>query len=215
MMYCGGHGKTLPCPDCAENLAKRYKGPTMTNQTEQQERERLVAAIKKHEAYCRHYKEYTSADLLKKAATMLAADSIPPAPHECKTEDEKKAYAFGWWKALETQSMAADKAASNSKNGPSIRIEGCNFKGLNADGSPPVSYQEMPDGTFSVAAIKLIDWELRGPLLYSSEPTYQPDDGPLTEEQIQDLLKIGNPSEEECRLIRLGWDAAHGIKGES
>ena len=36
----------------------------------------------------------------------------------------------------------------------------------------------------------------------------------LTNEQIQDLLCIGNPTEEESRLIRLGWNAAHGIGGE-
>ncbi len=37
---------------------------------------------------------------------------------------------------------------------------------------------------------------------------------PLTDEQIQDLLGIGNPTEEECRLIRLGWEAANCIGGE-
>ena len=36
---------------------------------------------------------------------------------------------------------------------------------------------------------------------------------PLTDEQIQDLLLCGNPTDEEMRLIRIGWDAAHGIKG--
>ena len=36
---------------------------------------------------------------------------------------------------------------------------------------------------------------------------------PLTYEQIQDLLLCGNPTDEEMRLIRIGWDAAHGIKG--
>ena len=36
----------------------------------------------------------------------------------------------------------------------------------------------------------------------------------LTNEQIQDLLCIGNPTEEESRLIRLGWNAAQGIGGE-
>lgn len=36
---------------------------------------------------------------------------------------------------------------------------------------------------------------------------------PLTGEQIQDLLLRGNPTDEEMRLIRIGWDAAHGIKG--
>ena len=35
----------------------------------------------------------------------------------------------------------------------------------------------------------------------------------LTDEQIQDLLLCGNPTDEEMRLIRIGWDAAHGIKG--
>ena len=30
----------------------------------------------------------------------------------------------------------------------------------------------------------------------------------LSDEQIQDLLRVGNPTDEECRLIRLGWDAA-------
>ena len=36
---------------------------------------------------------------------------------------------------------------------------------------------------------------------------------PLTDEQIQDLLLCGNPTDEEMRLIRIGWDAARGIKG--
>ena len=36
---------------------------------------------------------------------------------------------------------------------------------------------------------------------------------PLTPEQIQDLLLCGNPTDEESRLIRIGWDAANGIKG--
>lgn len=36
---------------------------------------------------------------------------------------------------------------------------------------------------------------------------------PLTDEQIQDLLLCGDPTDEEMRLIRIGWDAARGIKG--
>ena len=36
---------------------------------------------------------------------------------------------------------------------------------------------------------------------------------PLTPEQIQDLLLCGNPTDEEMRLVRIGWDAARGIKG--
>ena len=30
----------------------------------------------------------------------------------------------------------------------------------------------------------------------------------LSDEQIHDLLRVGNPTDEECRLIRMGWDAA-------
>ena len=30
----------------------------------------------------------------------------------------------------------------------------------------------------------------------------------LSDEPIQELLRVGNPSAEECRLIRMGWDAA-------
>ena len=36
---------------------------------------------------------------------------------------------------------------------------------------------------------------------------------PLTDGQIQDLLLCGNPTDEEMRLIRIGWDAAQGVKG--
>jgi len=34
----------------------------------------------------------------------------------------------------------------------------------------------------------------------------------LSDEQIQELLRVGNPSAEECRLIRMGWDAAMRTK---
>ena len=35
----------------------------------------------------------------------------------------------------------------------------------------------------------------------------------LSDEQIQELLRIGNPTDEECRLIRMGWDAAMRTQG--
>ena len=38
---------------------------------------------------------------------------------------------------------------------------------------------------------------------------------PLTDEQIQDLLLCGNPTDEEMRLIRIGWDAAAASKEAS
>lgn len=33
-----------------------------------------------------------------------------------------------------------------------------------------------------------------------------------TEEQIEDLLECGNPTDEEKRLIRMGWDAARNAQ---
>lgn len=49
-------------------------------------------------------------------ATAQAADSAPapPPPPECETEAEKRAFAFGWFKALESERMKAD----NKKKGP-------------------------------------------------------------------------------------------------
>ena len=55
---------------------------------------------------------------LKKAAQAApqAAESVPaPAPPpECETEAEKRAFAFGWFKALESERMKAD----NKKKDP-------------------------------------------------------------------------------------------------
>ncbi len=52
------------------------------------------------------------------------------------------------------------------------------------------------------------------PLYTTPQPTHaQAGAVPLTDEQIEDLLICGNPTDEEKRLIRMGWDAAHGIKG--
>ena len=45
-----------------------------------------------------------------------AADSVaaPAPPPECETEAEKRAFAFGWFKALESERMKAD----NKKKDP-------------------------------------------------------------------------------------------------
>lgn len=62
------------------------------------------------------------------------------------------------------------------------------------------------DGTYSLggcldALMPLPD----GTSLYAL-PGAQPE--PITDQQIQDLLRVGNPTDEECRLIRMGWHAA-------
>lgn len=50
------------------------------------------------------------------AAAPQAADSVtaPAPPPECETEAEKRAFAFGWFKALESERMKAD----NKKKDP-------------------------------------------------------------------------------------------------
>ena len=49
-------------------------------------------------------------------AARAPADSVtaPAPPPECETEAEKRAFAFGWFKALESERMKAD----NKKKGP-------------------------------------------------------------------------------------------------
>jgi hypothetical protein len=48
-------------------------------------------------------------------------------------------------------------------------------------------------------------YALVGAMLDAPQP--QPKQEPLTDEQIQDLLKKGNPTDEEMRLVRLGYSA--------
>ena len=46
-------------------------------------------------------------DAVNEAITAIKEALVQPEPPpECKTEEEKTAFAFGWWKALETQRMA-------------------------------------------------------------------------------------------------------------
>ena len=66
---------------------------------------------------------------------------------------------------------------------------------------------DFPAAIFDFARAVLAKW---GQPAQAAEPVAWV---PLPDEQIQDLLLCGNPTDEEMRLIRIGWDAAHGIKG--
>ena len=48
--------------------------------------------------------------------TAQAAESVPapPPPPECETEAEKRAFAFGWFKALESERMKADSVQEDA-----------------------------------------------------------------------------------------------------
>ena len=51
-----------------------------------------------------------------KAANAQAADSVtaPAPPPECETEAEKRAFAFGWFKALESERMKAESVQEDA-----------------------------------------------------------------------------------------------------
>ena len=77
-----------------------------------------------------------------------------------------------------------------------------------------------PAGTvgYTVHGTQYVNWRTKPPAhgtpLYTTpQPTQPVAREQLTDGQIQDLLLCGNPTDEEMRLIRIGWDAAHGIKG--
>ena len=77
-----------------------------------------------------------------------------------------------------------------------------------------------PAGTvgYTVHGTQYVNWRTKPPAhgtpLYTPpQPTQPVAREQLTDGQIQDLLLCGNPTDEEMRLIRIGWDAAHGSKG--
>ena len=77
-----------------------------------------------------------------------------------------------------------------------------------------------PAGTvgYTVHGTQYVNWRTKPPAhgtpLYTTpQPTQPVAREQLTDGQIQDLLLCGDPTDEEMRLIRIGWDAAHGIKG--
>ena len=49
-------------------------------------------------------------DSLKAEIAALREQPVQPAPPECETEGEKRAYAFGWFKALEHARAIEDKS---------------------------------------------------------------------------------------------------------
>lgn len=76
-------------------------------------------------------------------ATAQAADSVPaPAPPpECETEAEKRAFAFGWFKALESERMKAESVQEDAARYRWLR----RWKGQEHE--PPFTVQHELDGT--------------------------------------------------------------------
>ena len=82
--------------------------------------------------------------------------------------------------------------------------------GQPAQAAEPVAWAfKYDDGTWHDPSTAEHSSGMR-PLFAAPQPVARE---PLTDEQIEDLLLCGNPTDEEMRLIRIGWDAANGIKG--
>lgn len=62
----------------------------------------------------------TAANLSAAVAKLTGGVVIPPAPPECETEDEKTAYAFGYWQGLH---------AARTAGVPASETPGCNCPG--------------------------------------------------------------------------------------
>ena len=96
-----GNNKTEPCPNGC--------GPLWPVTWEQEAKNCWKALEEMHE-------RLMAAAAPQPSYTAQAADSVtaPAPPPECETEAEKRAFAFGWFKALESERMKAD----NKKKDP-------------------------------------------------------------------------------------------------
>ena len=108
------------------------------------------------------------------------------------------------------EGIAAWNRRTNSTMGqPAHAAEPVAYLTRNAEGDPAMLFFDKDEA--STYCEDRVDPE---PLFTPHQPTRaQAGAEPLSDEQIQDLLLCGDPTDEEMRLIRIGWDAAHGIKG--
>ena len=96
-----GNNKTEPCPNGC--------GPLWPVTWEQEAKNCWKALEEMHE-------RLMAAAAPQPSPTAQAADSVPapPPPPECETEAEKRAFAFGWFKALESERMKADSVQEDA-----------------------------------------------------------------------------------------------------
>ena len=123
--------------------------------------------------------------------THSQAGAITPPPIECDTEELKRAYAFGWWSALEKQRETA-QAGAVGKAVHQFRKKHC------ADWYD--GFADHSDGG--------------GP--YEERTLYTAGAVPLTPEQIK-AMDRRHPAEDLCgwsyRMGVADAEAHHGIKG--
>jgi hypothetical protein len=109
----------------------------------------------------------------------------PAPPPECQTEAEKTAYAFGWWKALESQ-RALDKMAENARklglDYEPAQQEPVGFAVMENPITPPAQRKPLTDERIFEIANEHQDWD-------------------------RNLIRV--------RSFARAIEAAHGITGES
>jgi hypothetical protein len=92
-------GWRLAPEEITEDMAREL-WRDVKNRTAVQVWEDMLAAAPQPPAWSRKQR---IRELEQERDALLAEDRQPPTPpHECKTDDEKRAYCFGWFKALET-----------------------------------------------------------------------------------------------------------------
>jgi hypothetical protein len=159
----------------------------------------------------------------------------PAPPPECQTEAEKTAYAFGWFKALESvrEKPAQQEPVTDEENEKFSR-DVSNFKGTDEGATmyalerflknrtAPQPAQQEPvawmrqDGervTTTSDRRNYPDYETRYSIpLYTSPPAQRK---PLTDEQIMDSFIITPGMRQLVQAFKAGArfaEAAHGIK---
>jgi hypothetical protein len=96
--------QAITCPSCKNVGARGYPRNT-TPPAAQQRIDRLEAELMQMQG--REIKLQMS----------LNTPAAQPAPPECQTEAEKTAFAFGWWKALESVRQPAVPDAFGTREG--------------------------------------------------------------------------------------------------
>ena len=154
------------------------------------------------------------------AAIHDALAEQPAPPPECKTDAEKTAFAFGWWKALEENRK--QPAQDREPCGWRMKHNGEWAYSFTEDAwdfirRVPKAQQQEPvavyvGDTWCGSVVRLYeDLPLETPLYTSSQPSK-----PLTDEMDRQAAQIEDYSQRN--LFITGWlhaEAAHGIKGDA
>ena len=208
--------------------------------------EALNLALEALEHMCMHtrakvgYRNKLIGEAMDKARSALAEQPAPPP--ECKTDAEKTAFAFGWWKALEeNRKQPAPVAKPHEQQSTKcvepvawmVDVDLANYQGQ-SEYRTILAWNAKPvwSGTHEINEV------LKSVPLYTAPPAERKLEDkplaprkPLTDEQIK-LVMDGRGEEGDDDYVKPAFDpfgiseddlinfaraieAAHGIKGEA